>query len=266
MEMKKWFCEGYLVLALLVLVAAGCESTYAYLPGKGSTAAQPAGTAAPAETAPPAAAAAPAPAAPPSLEQRVADLEMQVHHLEARLAEKESHKAAPTAKEKKVVAAPSVAVYPKAPAAAGEDKSYTEAMRLYHAKKYSQARTRFNQFLKSNPSGAKAQEARYYLADSYYLENKYKEAGLEFNKLTTQYPKSVLAPAAMLRQAICYKNLNQAANYRSTMQKLVKTYPNSPEAKEALKWQKQEKKAPEKKAPEKKGEKKTASSHSRTSG
>ncbi|HZK13764.1 MAG TPA: tetratricopeptide repeat protein, partial [Desulfobaccales bacterium] len=95
------------------------------------------------------------------------------------------------------------------------------------------------QYLKNQPKGPKAQEARYYLADSFYQEGKFREAGVEFNKLRLQFPKSILAPAGLLRQALCYKNQQQMGTYRSTLQKLVKAYPNSPEAKEAQKMLKE---------------------------
>ena len=112
-------------------------------------------------------------------------------------------------------------------------------MRLYHAKKYAEAQNQLYLYLKSQPKGPKAPEARYYLADSFYQEGKYQEAAVEFNKLRLQAPKSILAPAGLLRQALCYKNQQQMSAYRSTLQKLVKAYPNSPEAKEAQKMLKE---------------------------
>ena len=121
----------------------------------------------------------------------------------------------------------------------GSEKNYTEGMRLYHAKKYGEAQNQLHQYLKSQPKGPKAPEARYYLADSFYQEGKFQEAGVEFNKLRLQFPKSILAPAGLLRQALCYKNQQQMGTYRSTLQKLVKAYPNSPEAKEAQKMLKE---------------------------
>jgi tol-pal system protein YbgF len=194
---------------------------------------------------PPPGAEAPAPA--PNLAQQVQNLEVRVQQMEARLAEMEGNRGAPVAARERAVPAPSTSMYPKAPKPAvsspGSDKHYTEGMRLYHAKKYSDARHQMYQYLKNQPRGPKAPEARYYLADSFYQEGKYREAGVEFNKLRLQSPKSILAPAGLLRQALCYKNQQQMATYRSTLQKLVKAYPNSPEAKEAQKMLKESPKA-----------------------
>ena len=162
--------------------------------------------------------------------------------LESQSAQPQSRTAAPAPAKPRALPAPA-AGSPKAaaPAAAspGSEKNYTEGMRLYHAKKYGEAQNQLHQYLKSQPKGPKAPEARYYLADSFYQEGKYQEAGVEFNKLRLQFPKSILAPAGLLRQALCYKNQQQMGTYRSTLQKLVKAYPNSPEAKEAQKMLKE---------------------------
>jgi tol-pal system protein YbgF len=187
----------------------------------------------PAETAPGAATAAQAQAPAPDLAQQVQNLEARVQQLESRLAGLEGPKGAPAA-AKEHPPAPVAAGSPKATVSdAAAEKYYTGGMRLYHAKKYGEARHQFYQYLKNQPRGPKAPEARYYLADSFYQEGKYQEAGVEFNKLRTQFPQSILAPAGLLRQALCYKNQQQMSAYRSTLQKLVKAYPNSPEAREA---------------------------------
>ena len=160
----------------------------------------------------------------------------------------EGHRAAPATARPHAVPAPSTSMYPKATAkpavsSAEAEKHFTEGMRAYHAKKYGEARTQLHDYLKSQPKGVRAPEARYYLADSFYQEAKYREAAVEFNKLRLQFPKSILAPAGLLRQALCYKNQQQMSAYRSTLNKLAKAYPHSPEAKEAKKLLKEGAKA-----------------------
>jgi tol-pal system protein YbgF len=222
----------YLVITTLLLFLAACGR----FPGMRTDMPPP-----PAE--PPPGVAAPPPA--PDLPQQVQNLEVRVQQLESQLAQQQSRPPAPApaATKPRAVPAPAAAPSPKAaaPAAAspGGDKNYTEGMRLYHAKKYGEAQNQLHQYLKSQPKGPKAPEARYYLADSFYQEGKYQEAGVEFNKLRLQSPNSILAPAGLLRQALCYKNQQQMGTYRSTLQKLVKAYPNSPEAKEAQKMLKE---------------------------
>jgi tol-pal system protein YbgF len=226
----------YLVITTLLLFLAACGR----FPGMRTDMPPP-----PAE--PPPGVAAPPPA--PDLPQQVQNLEVRVQQLESQLAQLQSQTAPPAAAKPRALPAPAAAGPPKtagapkaaAPAAAspGSEKNYTEGMRLYHAKKYGEAQNQLFQYLKSQPKGPKAPEARYYLADSFYQEGKFREAGVEFNKLRLQSPQSILAPAGLLRQALCYKNQQQMSTYRSTLQKLVKAYPNSPEAKEAQKMLKE---------------------------
>jgi tol-pal system protein YbgF len=216
----------YLVVGVLLLLPAGCSN----FTGMRTNMPPP-----PAEAPP--GTAAPVPA--PDLAQQVQNLQAQVQQMESRLAELEGRTPAPMATAKpSSLPAPSTSAYPKpAPAvsSAASEKNFTEGMRLYHAKKYGEARNQLHQYLKSQSKGPKAPEARYYLADSFYQEGKYTEAAVEFNKLRLQFPKSILAPAGLLRQALCYKSQQQMSTYRSTLNKLVKAYPNSPEAKEAKK-------------------------------
>jgi len=227
----------YLVMTTLLLFLAACGR----FPGM-RTEMPPT----PAEPPPGAAAPAPAQAPAPDLAQQVQNLEARVAQLESQLAQPQGRPAtaapAPVAAKPRALPAPAAGSRKAAaPAAAipGSEKNYTEGMRLYHAKKYGEAQNQLHQYLKSQPKGPKAPEARYYLADSFYQEGKYQEAGVEFNKLRLQFPKSILAPAGLLRQALCYKNQQQMGTYRSTLQKLVKAYPNSPEAKEAQKMLKE---------------------------
>ena len=227
----------YLAVAALLLLFAACGR----FPGMRTSMPPP-----PAETQPGTAAApAPAPAPTPDPAQQVQNLEARVQQLETRVAGLEARKGTPAPAKDQAVPAPSAPSSPKpAVASATSEKSYTEGMRLYHAKKYAEARQQIYQYLKSQPRGPKAPEARYYLADSFYQEGKYQEAGVEFNKLRLQSPKSILAPAGLLRQALCYKNQQQMGTYRSTLQKLVKAYPDSSEAREAQKTLKEGPKEP----------------------
>jgi tol-pal system protein YbgF len=237
----------YLAVVLLALFLAGCTETYAYLPSMGKQAPASGAEAQPAPATEPAPALE-TPAPKPDLAQQVQSLEARVQQMENRLAQMEARPAAPAVRAKEHHGATPVAA-PAAAAGTAADKVYAEGLRLYQAKKFPPARTKFSQYLKEQPKGPKAPEARYHLADSFYQEGKYQEAAVEFNKLASQSPKSILAPAALLRQALAYQNLHQTASYRNTLNKLVQAYPKSPEAKEAGKWLKDGKKEAPAKAP-----------------
>jgi tol-pal system protein YbgF len=227
--MRRARAVRYLVVAALLSLLAACGT----VPGL-RTSMPPTPPEIPAGEAAPAPASAPTPA--PDLAHQVQNLEVRMQQMESRLAELEGRKGSPAPARERAVPAPAPpSSHKPAVASATGDKPYTEGTRLYQAKKYSEARQQFYLYLKNQPRGPKAPEARYYLADSFYLEGKYREAGVEFNKLHLQAPKSILAPAGLLRQALCYKNLQQMGTYRSTLQKLMKGYPNTPEAKEAKK-------------------------------
>jgi len=216
----------YLGVGVLLLLTSACAT---YFPQFGRTQMPPVpqsppGTVTPSE------------ARTADLNQQLQGLEARVQELETKVANLEGRAPAPVKAKRRALPASPTTMYP-APtvASAAVGKYYTEGMGFYRAKKYREARQSFYQYLKNQPRGTKAPEARYYLADSFYQEGKYREAGVEFNKLRLQFPKSILAPAGLLRQALCYKNQQQMSTYRSTLQKLVKAYPNSPEAKEAQK-------------------------------
>jgi tol-pal system protein YbgF len=238
-----------LAAVALALLFTGCD-TFSYVPIKSPTVVQPQGAEGSAAGAQPGQAPGePVSASPASqppqpradLNQQVEALEARVQVLEKRLAELERPQPAPKpAPGGPPPARPGAATQPAAKAAApAAEKSYAEGLHLYQSKKYGPARDKFAQSLKDQPQGPKAQEARYYLADSFYQEGKYREAAVEFHKLASQFPRSILAPAALLRQALSYKNQQQTQNYQSTLKKLVKAYPQSPEAKEAQKWLKE---------------------------
>jgi TolA-binding protein len=233
--MRQTGAMRYLLLVALMGLTAACGQ----FPGM-RTSMPPVPAETPPGTVPPGQAQAP----PADLAQQVQNLQIQVQQMENRLAQLEGHPAAPAAARPHVAPAPSTSSSPRvAPkpvvSEAAAEKSYTEGMRHYHAKKYGEARTQLYKYLKAQPKGTRAAEARYYLADSFYQEAKYQEAAVEFNKLRTQFPKSILAPAGMLRQALCYKSQQQMSAYRSTLSKLVKAYPASPEAREAQKMLKE---------------------------
>jgi tol-pal system protein YbgF len=239
-------------LALAVLLG-GCN-TYTYLPTRTRSAPPPEAGAAPAP--PPAVA---AEAYRPGEAEHWHALEMRLQEMEKRLARLEQSQPGlatepprPLAREMAPPATPPLAT-PSPPEPPGDDATeysldtetgpevdidtatFPEAMALYRDSKFEAARQKFYQYLRNNPQGPKASEARYYLGDSFYREKRYREAAVEFNKLVTLHPDSVLAPSALLRQALSYEQMEQQSNYRLALQRLVEDFPGSPEAGEARK-------------------------------
>jgi tol-pal system protein YbgF len=239
-------------LALAVLLG-GCN-TYAYLPTRSRSAPPP--EAAPAPAPPPAVA---TEAYRPGEAEHWHALEMRLQQMEKRLARLEQARpdrmavpeSPPTlARETAPPAAAPLATpaFPEPPTDHSAEypleteadpevdaANFPEGMALYRDNKFEAARQKFYQYLRNNPHGPKASEARYYLGDSFYREKRYREAAVEFNKLVTLHPDSVLAPSALLRQALSYEQMEQQSNYRLALQRLVEDFPGSPEAQEARK-------------------------------
>ncbi|MDD2901218.1 MAG: hypothetical protein PHU44_02145, partial [Syntrophales bacterium] len=164
MRQGSWKC--YLVVLAVCCSLAACDP-YAYYPAR-SKPMTPPPAGAPAGGDAPAGQAAPAPAPAPSLDQQVQDLQARVQQLETRLAEMEGQQPPPPAPSRreaeraryKAPGAP--AGYP-APSK-GQEKLYVDGYRFYQKKKYAPARNLFAKYLKAQPRGSKAPEARYYLA------------------------------------------------------------------------------------------------------
>ena len=171
------------------------------------------------------------------LRDRLTALERDLAAAQERLARLESGRSSQTAR---VEPAPSpyaqeVPPPPTIPKTGGD--LWQEGMNLYKQKSYGPAREKFQQFLKENPRGDKALEARYYLADSLLQDKKYDEAIVEFNKVLEGSPKSSFAPPSLLKQAQAFKAQGKTKISNLVLEKLIADYPKSPEAVQARKLQ-----------------------------
>ncbi|MBW1917847.1 MAG: tol-pal system protein YbgF [Deltaproteobacteria bacterium] len=149
---------------------------------------------------------------------------------------------APVAPQTPTAKPPALATAPLPPKAAQgqaataspeETKVFKEGMELFRKKSYKAARQKFNRYLSDHPNGAKAVEARYFLADTFYQERQLDEAIVEFNKVVDQYPKSVLAPPALLKQALAFQAQGKTKVYNLILEKIVADYPQSAAAQQA---------------------------------
>ena len=235
-----------LVAGVLCLLAGACDP-YPYIPTTMRTSPAP-----PPAAGPPPPSPAPAVSARgPDLKQQVEALESRVRLLESRLAELEGRgemrprapaaAPPPAAPSGRLVKAPPVS--PVRPVTKADEnqgqETHRQGMRLYQEKKYGAAAEQFGRYLKAQPQGSKAPEARYYLAESFFGQGQYREAAVEFDKMARQWPDHILAPGAMLRQAQAYRLLEQWGAARTTLEKLVKQYPGSPAAQEGRKMLKE---------------------------
>ncbi len=168
--------------------------------------------------------------------ERVLGLERDLAALQERLARLEGARSAPAPRaESPPEAAPIREVAPPPVAAKPSSDPLAEGLALYKKKSYPAAREQLAQYLKAQPKGDKASEARYYLADSLLQEKRYDEAIVEFNKIVEGHPKSTWAPAALLKQSQAFKAQGKTKVAHLVLEKLVADYPKSAEAAQARK-------------------------------
>jgi tol-pal system protein YbgF len=111
-----------------------------------------------------------------------------------------------------------------------ETRVYEEALNLFKLRKYKDAQTAFEGFLRDYPAGSLAPSAHFWLANSHYAQRDCKSAIDAHNVVVTQYPESNKAPDSMLAIATCQQEMKDAKSARKTLEKLVVVYSQSPAA------------------------------------
>jgi tol-pal system protein YbgF len=111
-----------------------------------------------------------------------------------------------------------------------EQGLYTFAKKLFDDGNMEEARIQFENFINKYPDSDKADNARFWIADSYYVDKWYEKAILEYQKVLEQYPDSNKAAAARLKQGYSFAELGEKANARLILNELVSRYPESREA------------------------------------
>ncbi|MBC7641400.1 MAG: outer membrane protein assembly factor BamD, partial [Flavobacterium sp.] len=112
---------------------------------------------------------------------------------------------------------------------------YTEANRLYEAKKYSKAIRLFEQLASLYKGKPQAEKMFYMFSQSYYKTKQYYLAGYQFEKFVGSYPKSEKVEEAAFLAAKCFSKLSPVYSLDQTdtdkaiekMQNFIDAYPNS---------------------------------------
>lgn len=116
-----------------------------------------------------------------------------------------------------------------------EQEAYDLAKKLFDEGDQENARIQFENFINKYPKSKKADNARFWIADSYYAEKWYEKAILGYQKVLENYPDSNKTAAARLKQGYSFAELGETANARLILKELIKRYPDSNEAKYARK-------------------------------
>lgn len=112
----------------------------------------------------------------------------------------------------------------------GSAQLYDDAKRAFDNGQMERARQGFQQFLKSYPKSANADNAQFWIGETYYKEKWYEKAILEYQAVIEKYPKGNKVAAAMLKQGMAFLHLGDKPNARLILKELVKKYPKSNEA------------------------------------
>ncbi len=111
-----------------------------------------------------------------------------------------------------------------------QDSLYNAAKALFDKGDFENARIGFENFINKYPDSSKADNARFWIADSYYAEKWYEKAILEYQKVLESYPDSNKSAAARLKQGYAFAQLGETANARLILNELIKRHPDSKEA------------------------------------
>ncbi|MDD9304218.1 MAG: tol-pal system protein YbgF [Desulfobacter sp.] len=111
-----------------------------------------------------------------------------------------------------------------------EQGLYDFAKKKFDQGEREESRIQFENFINKYPDSQKADNARFWIADSYYAEKWYEKAILEYQKVLEIYPDSNKTAAARLKQGYAFAALGEAANARLILKELIKRHPKSKEA------------------------------------
>lgn len=95
------------------------------------------------------------------------------------------------------------------------------------------ARKGFQNYIKTCPTTALADNAAYWIAETYYLQKDYARAQQEFEKLIKEYPSSEKIAAAKLKFAKSLYNQRYKTKAESYFKEIIEQYPGTDEAQEA---------------------------------
>jgi len=125
-------------------------------------------------------------------------------------------------------APPAISAPPADPRAAYE-AAYLEVTRG----SYDAAITKFDEFVRNNPSSDLADNAVYWIGESYYAKRDFNRAAEAFTRLIDAYPSGDKVPAAMLKLGFAFHENGDPVAARRYLETLVERFPNSDEASKA---------------------------------
>jgi len=195
------------------------------------------------------------------VENQFKDTKNRMNALDDRSRRQEPSKEQPKQTEKKheevkkePVPAPAEA-QPAKPAAttSGSSKAkYDAALKLYNAKKYKEAREKFEAFVKEFPKDQLADNAYFWISETYYSEKDFEGAIVAYESLLKKYPNGQKTPTALYKQALSFIEIGDRKSGKVILEQVIEKYPKSQEAGKAKSKLQELEKQPAKKPVKKK--------------
>lgn len=112
----------------------------------------------------------------------------------------------------------------------GKVKKYENAYSTFKDKKYKEARTKFEAFLKDYPQDDLSDNAQFWIAETYYREKDYENAILSYEIVLKKYQDSQKAPNAFLKQGLSFIELGDKKTGKIILEQVSERYPDTREA------------------------------------
>jgi tol-pal system protein YbgF len=110
------------------------------------------------------------------------------------------------------------------------EEIFSEAEVMLKKKVFTEARQKYEEYLKMAPKGKNVEEARFGLSESLFEVKDYEEAILSYQKLIKSFPKSKYVPAALYKQALSFLALEDSDSAKLLLEEIIKRYPRSSQA------------------------------------
>ncbi len=167
------------------------------------------------------------------LKTRIDTVESQVKENKAALKEQSEEKAGET-EETPVQAAPGTDKNAKTQYA-DKKAHYDAAYALFINAKYSEAREKFELFLKTYPQNELSDNAQFWIGETYYREKDFESAILSYETLLKKFPKSQKGPSALLKQGLSFVEIGDPKTAKVIFDQVVERFPDTNEAQIAKK-------------------------------
>lgn len=115
-----------------------------------------------------------------------------------------------------------------------EDLRIKKGELFYTGKRYGDAISEYNAFVKNFPKSEKNPEVYYWMAKSYMNIGDTVNTLKTFEEICTKFPESEYAPMSWLESGIFLKDINRASKAEAQFNELVKRYPENSAAPQAL--------------------------------